>query len=115
MSYHGLPNWPPVWTWMGGTENKRPRGEIGILKAVKVSGIEPANRIFLYIEYEKESYMGCLLFDNPPFCLQIAKLLQHWCGHPIGEIGGAGTLLHALRFEWRRTGLFPQRFFDGRL
>jgi hypothetical protein len=88
MSYHGLPNWPPVWTWMGGTENKRPKGEIGILKEVKVSGIEPANRIFLYIEYEKESYIGCLLFDNPPFCLQIAKLLQDWCGRALGEIGG---------------------------
>jgi hypothetical protein len=43
---------------------------------------------FLYIEYEKDSYIGCLLFDNPPFCLQIAKLLQDWCGHPICEIGG---------------------------
>ncbi|HEY6363507.1 MAG TPA: hypothetical protein VI585_01825 [Candidatus Binatia bacterium] len=87
MSYHGLPNWPPVWTWLEGTENKRLNGEVGVLKKVRPSSIEPVNRIFLYIEHEKEAYIGCLLFDNPPFCLQIASLLQDWCERPIREIG----------------------------
>jgi hypothetical protein len=60
MSYHGLPNWPPVWTWVEGTENKRPNGEVGVLKQVRTSSIEPVNRIFLYIEHEKEA-VCCLI------------------------------------------------------
>src|SRR5213593_1335425 len=29
MSRRGARNWPPVWTWIGGGENKRPKGEVG--------------------------------------------------------------------------------------
>jgi hypothetical protein len=34
MRYRGIASWPPVWTWIGGGEKKRPRGEIGILRSV---------------------------------------------------------------------------------
>jgi hypothetical protein len=34
MSYRNVPNWPPAWTWLGGGENKHPKGEVGTLKAV---------------------------------------------------------------------------------
>jgi hypothetical protein len=87
MTYRGLSSWPPVWTWIGGTDNRRPKGEIGTLKQARVSQIEPADRIFLYIEYEKASYIGCLLIDHPPFCRQIAQLLQVFCERPVREIG----------------------------
>jgi hypothetical protein len=87
MSYHGLPNWPPVWTWVGAAKNRLPKGELGTLQEVTVSNIESVNRLFLYIEYENARYIGCLLFDNPPFCLQIANVVRDWCGHPIREIG----------------------------
>jgi len=61
MSRYGVPNWPPVWTWMSGGDNKHPRGEVGILRRVEISKVLPANRCFLYIDYEDSSYIGCLL------------------------------------------------------
>jgi hypothetical protein len=87
MSYHGMPNWPPVWTYTSGPENKRPRGEIGVLKAVAQSTIQPADRCFLYIEHEGSTYIGCLLFDQSVFCHQVVKLLQGHCNLRIAEIG----------------------------
>ena len=32
MTYHGVPNWPPVWMWRGGDRNRSIRGEVGVLK-----------------------------------------------------------------------------------
>ena len=87
MSHHRVPNWPPRWTWVGGVENIRPKGEIGILKAVAVSNIKTTNRCFLYIEHEGSSYIGCLLFDDYSVCHHIAKLLQGCCNRSIAEIG----------------------------
>jgi hypothetical protein len=79
MRYHGLPNWPPSWTWIDGVENKRPQGEVGILKTIELSKVQPANQFFLrieYIEYEKSSYMGCLLFDDHAFCRYISEIFR---------------------------------------
>jgi hypothetical protein len=92
MSRYGVPNWPPVWTWVNGPEvdgpeNKFPRGEIGILRWVGLSALQPPDRCYLYIDHEQSSYLGCLLFDDPSFCSQIVKLLQDYCNHPIVEIG----------------------------
>jgi hypothetical protein len=47
MSRYGLPNWPPVWTWVDGLENKFPKGEVGTLKGVGLSGIQPPDRCYL--------------------------------------------------------------------
>src|SRR5262245_23971419 len=87
MRYHGIPNWPPAWLWIDGVENKRPRGEIGILKAVEVSKVPPTNRCFLCIDYEGSSYLGCLLFDDGVFCSQIVTLLRGYLNSPIADIG----------------------------
>ena len=88
MSYHGVPNWPPTWTWIYGAENKRPRGEIGILKRVTLSKVQPADRCYLYIDHEGSSYIGCLLFDDPVFCRHIVQILE-FCHHrTTAEIGG---------------------------
>jgi hypothetical protein len=86
MSYRGVPNWPPTWSWIDGREDNHPRGEIGILRAVLLSKLQPANRCFLLIFYERSSYLGCLLFDDLAFCDQIVKLLQSYCNRPIAEI-----------------------------
>ena len=85
--YHNVPTWPPVWTWTGGLKKDRPKGEIGILRRVELSNILPAERYFLYIEYQGESYIGCLMSDDSTFCDQVAKLLQNHCNRPIAEIG----------------------------
>jgi hypothetical protein len=42
MSYKGSPNWPPTWTWIDSREDNRPNGEIGILRAVFLSKLQPA-------------------------------------------------------------------------
>jgi hypothetical protein len=87
MSYKGVPSWPPTWTWIDGQEDKRPEGELGILRSVYLSKIQRPNRCFVLIRYEDSSYMGCLLFDDEMFCGQITKLLQSYCNRSIAEIG----------------------------
>jgi len=88
MSYHGIPSWPPVWTFVRGVEKKHPRREeIGILKEVTISNIQPADRCFLHIEHEGSTYIGCLLVEDPTFCGQIVKLLQGYLNRPVAEIG----------------------------
>ena len=84
LNYRGIPSWPPVWTFTGGLKNGRPRREeIGILKEVMISIVQPANRCFLHIEHKGSTYVGCLLIEDPAFCAQIVTLLQ---GH-FAEIG----------------------------
>ena len=88
MTYRGLPNWPPVWTWRGGgAEDKRARGEVGILRDAFLSRIEPKSRIFLIIEHEYDEYMGCLLFTDSTFCGQVYQMLKDCCGRGIVDIG----------------------------
>jgi hypothetical protein len=95
MSFHGIPNWPPTWIWIDGPEEKRPKGEIGILQSVLLSKLDRANRCFLLILYEQSSYLGCLIFDDEIFCGQITKLLQRNCNRSIAEIGSL-DLKHTL-------------------
>ena len=88
MNYRGLNNWPPVWTWRGGEgEDRRPRGEIGILRDVFLSRVEPRSRVYLIVEYEGAEYMGCLLFSDPTICREICELLDQQRGAPLSEIG----------------------------
>jgi hypothetical protein len=60
MSRYGVPNWPPVWTWVDGPEidgpqNKSLKGEVGIFRWVGLSGIQPPDRCYLYIDHEGRS------------------------------------------------------------
>jgi hypothetical protein len=92
MSRHGVPNWPPVWTWVNGPavdgpENKFPKGEVGTLIWVGLTALQPADRCYLYIDHEGSSYLGCLLFDDDKFCRYVAQFLENYCHHSIAEIG----------------------------
>jgi len=95
MSYRGVPNWPPTWVWIGGGDNKHPKGEVGILSNVRLCTIEPRDRCFLSMEYEGSAYMSALLFDDLSFCNGISTLLCTQVGRPIEYIGGL-DLSHAL-------------------
>src|SRR5215510_10371082 len=86
MMYRRLPNWPPVWLCTDGYD-QRPKGEIGILKAVFRSAMQPTNRCFLLIRHEGSEYLGCLLFDDEAFCRQVMELLKGHCNRSIAEIG----------------------------
>jgi hypothetical protein len=89
MRYRGVPSWPPAWIWTGGLEDKSPKGEVGVLRRVSESNIQPADRCFLFIDHEKSSYRGILIVDNDAFCAQMVRFLQQHCyNHPIVEIGG---------------------------
>jgi len=81
--------------WTGKGDNKYPHGEVGVLKEVHVAidapdqpdSHRPYNRIYLFMEYRESGYVGCLLFDNPAACRQIAKILSGQCGKPLKDIG----------------------------
>jgi hypothetical protein len=72
---------------MGGGDNEHPQGEVGILKRVEQSKVLPANRCFLYIDYEDASYIGCLLCSDHVFCSQIVRLLEANLNETISAIG----------------------------
>ena len=88
MSYHGLSNWPPVWTWRGGARGDgHPLGEVGTLREVFLSHVDPRSRLYVIIEHDGEEYMGALLFDDETFCRQIYELLSRQPGSRILDIG----------------------------
>jgi hypothetical protein len=88
MSYKGVHSWPPAWNCLGDGLNRHPRGEVGVLREVKVPVKNPFNRCFLVIEYKGATYMGCLLIDDIAFCDQVSKFLERHCGESIEHIGG---------------------------
>ena len=62
LSHSGQKSWPPTWTWIDGTKKKKPKGEVGILKEVKVS--KTANRCFLVVDHQRSTYMGTLFLND---------------------------------------------------
>jgi hypothetical protein len=87
MSCEGMPNWPPTWLWRAGSEDTRPNGEVGFLRDVILSDIDPPNRCFLVMEHMGAEYIGCLSFGDPAFCREIYRVLREYSGAPIFEIG----------------------------
>jgi len=86
MTYRRCPNWPPAWLCTGEYDH-HPKGEVGTLKAVFRSDMQPPNRCFLLISHQGSEYLGCLLFDDEPFCRQVMELLKAHCNRSIAEIG----------------------------
>ncbi|HEY1267235.1 MAG TPA: hypothetical protein VGH16_08265 [Candidatus Binatia bacterium] len=82
-------NWPPAWTRIRGEDDHRPKGEVGVLREVRWPPIQlrPFDRFFMVMEFERSFYMGCLLFEDPAFCIQIDRLLRARCGSSIESIG----------------------------
>src|SRR5205823_13249027 len=64
VSYRNQSSWPPAWIWIGGNENKHPRGEVGVLKQLKLDDGPFVNRYFLWMQNEDSMYLGCLLFSD---------------------------------------------------
>src|SRR5262252_949511 len=106
MTYRGLPNWSPVWSCTDG-RNQHPKGEVGTLKAVFRSDMQPPNRCFLLISHQGSEYLGCLLFDDEPFCRQVMELLKSHCNRPVAEIGGLDVLSHFLGGSANVTSMPP--------
>jgi hypothetical protein len=87
MTYNGVRNWPPAWVWRGGDNNKKLRGEIGIIRDVFLSKIEPSTRLFLVVEHESNEYVGCVMFSDEAFCVQVHQLLRDQQGKSMVEVG----------------------------
>ena len=87
MSYHRVPSWPPTWLWRSGNDTTTPKGEIGTLKDVIPSTIEPYDRCFLVMEHCGAEYIGALLLSDTAFCREIFGILIQNRGKTIREIG----------------------------
>jgi hypothetical protein len=82
----GIKTWPPLWVEPNGPTQKKPRGEIGVLKRVEQDSAI-AHSFFIWIEYGGERYVGMMVFDDPNFCQEIFKVLEVNVGLPIEKIG----------------------------
>lgn len=87
ISHHGVRSWAPNWLWTGDKTRASPKGEVGVLKEVRLSSIEPSNMCLLIMEHEETEYMGTLVFDDPMFCRQMYGVLLRHLGRRIEEIG----------------------------
>lgn len=94
MQRHGLANWPPVWTQGKKEGNNRIRGEVGVLRYVHWNRTG-TNKCYLVMEFNKEHYVGALIFDDATFCRQIVTILQAHIGEAVSDIG-ALDLSHTL-------------------
>jgi hypothetical protein len=90
-----VPSWPPAWLWRDGSDDTKPYGEVGMLREVVLSEIEPPDRCFMIMQHMGAEYIGCFLFENSAFCRKISEILREHCGKPIHEIGDI-ELSHAL-------------------
>lgn len=86
LAFLGRHSWPPVWTWIGGDRDRYLRGEIGVLKEVRLSE-RPAQKCFVIIEHENALYMGCVLIGDAAFCDQVYEILKNHRGFAIEAIG----------------------------
>ena len=87
MTYKGNRSWPPGWLWTAGYDTTHPQGEVGFLKAVLRSYIQPCDRCFLIMEHCGAEYVGELSLDDPAFCREICDVLIQNIGETIQEIG----------------------------
>src|SRR5262245_48664216 len=88
MMYNGIRSWPPVWVWRGGNANTNPKGEVGILLDVALSGIPPKSSCFLIMEHLGAEYIGALLLSDREFCRVVYDVLSQHRFKLIREIGG---------------------------
>src|SRR5262249_8716865 len=88
MVYKGIRSWPPVWVWRRGNKptNSR-RGEVGILRDVIPSVLQPSDRFFIIMEHQGAEYIGVLLLSDAAFCKSVCDVLLQHRFKPIREIG----------------------------
>jgi hypothetical protein len=85
MSYKGNRSWPPSWLRRG-NQTTNPQGEVGILKDVIPSSIEPYDKYFVIMEHSGAEYVGVLLVRDTALREIFGILLQNR-GKTIEEIG----------------------------
>ena len=51
MSCSDVRSWPPAWLWRDGSDDTKPYGEVGMLREVILSEIEPPDRCFMIMQH----------------------------------------------------------------
>ena len=87
LTYQNRRSWPPAWLYCGGFDNTYPRGEVGILKNVFPTSINPFTQFFLVLEHADAVYMGTLFVSEEAFCLEMYAVLLRHRGKTLQEIG----------------------------
>jgi hypothetical protein len=80
------PQWPPAWTFIGGSRIENSIGEEGTLVRVVRSQVAPT-ALFLLMKDAQAEYIGSLSFDDPDFCENVYIALRLSISSTIGEIG----------------------------
>jgi hypothetical protein len=86
MNHRTIKAWPPTWVWIGGSRDKEPKGEVGILQDVRRYKAT-TNRCFLVIEHDQELYVGCIHLENRLLGDEIYEFLRKEIGQSIAGIG----------------------------
>lgn len=86
MHYQGVKNWPPLWKCARGGAIPTVKGEVGVLTYVH-SNARLSSRLSLVMDYEAETYVGTLIFDNQAFCKQVSDVLRLHLNRPIKDLG----------------------------
>jgi hypothetical protein len=82
----GYSSWPPEWTTRALDPHDRPTGEIGSLDQALMNDYL-STRIFLFIEFNRDKYMGAMYFDDAKFCSAIYAILLSHIGSSLKDIG----------------------------
>jgi hypothetical protein len=86
LRYRGIPSWPPVWTQKRADTVRTLRGEVGTLQYVHARP-DLSSQCFLVIDYEGESYVGCLLMENNGAARTLARIFTSNLKRSIKDIG----------------------------
>lgn len=82
----GNSHWPPNWVHTTSIPAQVRTGEIGVLTAVTLYNEISAGRLFLWMEFESESYTACLALDDQGFCKLLGDFFKKHIGKSIKEI-----------------------------
>jgi hypothetical protein len=78
--------WPPTWRRIEGDGDTDVSGEIGTLKSVSSSRVQP-KACYLIVDVGASSYVGRLVCDNGAVCRQVLALLHRQIGSTMKQIG----------------------------
>jgi hypothetical protein len=91
MRIRDLQNWPPVWVRLGRTNATKPktlRAEVGYLHDVR-RYLDRPGKLFLTMDHDATTYVGCLPFDDHSFCEKAFEYLRRCCGMEIENVGSS--------------------------
>src|SRR4051812_44821608 len=80
-------NWPPNWIRIEGEGDPQLTGEIGILRSIVRSRLQPLTTCYLMMDFQGCSYMGTLSIKEGSLSRQVFELLQQHSGDSIQQIG----------------------------